>query len=90
MVKFASHRLQGIAGRSNIQHRIMYAARRELLCRTVYFIIKRLSDLSGRSRRRSLKRFHTSTFCGSIFDILRFAFNAVSQERRHRPEQGAD
>jgi hypothetical protein len=24
------------------------------------------------------KRFHPSTFCGSIFDILRFAFQEVS------------
>ena len=23
----------------------------------------------------SAKRFHTSTFCGSLFDILRFAFS---------------
>ncbi len=50
MVNFASHRVIGIAGRSNIERstsnpppadckrRIMYSACRELLCRTVYFI----------------------------------------------------
>ncbi len=52
MVIFASHRFQGIAGRSNNEYRIlqrrtsvevMYSARRELPCRTVYFIPK-LSD----------------------------------------------
>ncbi|CAB1077381.1 Acetyl-coenzyme A synthetase (EC [Olavius algarvensis Delta 1 endosymbiont] len=35
---------------SNIEHRIMYS---------IY--LKRLSDVSGRSRRRSLKRFHHSS-----------------------------
>ncbi len=30
------------------------------------------------------QRFHTSKFCGSIFDILRFAFNVVSHEDSRR------
>ena len=48
---------------------------------------KRLSDLSGRSRRRSLKRFQTSSFdiscsifCGSLLK-----FCVVSYERRRWP-----
>jgi len=43
---------------------------------TIIIFKKRLSDLSGRSRRRSLKRFHTSSFeiscsifCGSLFQL---------------------
>ncbi|CAB1069755.1 hypothetical protein D1AOALGA4SA_757 [Olavius algarvensis Delta 1 endosymbiont] len=49
---------------SNIEHRIMYS---------INFI--RLSDVSGRSRRRSLKRFHHSSF-----DIRHSSFHVVSYE----------
>ena len=38
------------------------------------FLKKSLSDLSGRSRRRSLKRFHPSTFDIRNSTVLRFAF----------------
>ncbi len=41
MVKLASHRLQGIAGRSNIE--LMYPACRELMCRTAH-LKKSLSE----------------------------------------------
>ena len=60
--------------RINIEYRIM-----NIECRSNEFCLfykKRLSDLSGRSRRRSLKRFHTSSFeiscsifCGSLFQL---------------------
>jgi hypothetical protein len=45
----------------------MYSARRELLCRTVYF------------KKDRAQRFYPSKFCGSIFEILRFAFPEVLQ-----------
>ena len=48
---------------SNVE--VMNSACRELLCRTVYF------------KKDRAQRFYPSTFCGSIFDILRFAVPTI-------------
>jgi hypothetical protein len=45
-----------------------------------FFTIKRPSDLSGHSRRRSLRRTHLSTLVIRNSAVLQFAFNVVSKE----------
>jgi len=51
---------------SNVQHRTS----NNEFC----LLLKRLSDVSGRSRRWSLKRFRPSTFDIRYSAVLRFAF----------------
>jgi hypothetical protein len=46
----------------------MYSARRELLCRTVYFIKK--TEQSETTLRHSI--FDILRFCGSLFNFVKF------------------
>ena len=70
IIELSSQQFQGIAGRSNVEG--MYSARRELWCRTVYFIkkIERSDSILRNSavRYSAVLRFAFLWFCGSPFN----------------------